>query len=128
MQYIIMILIVIGLAAADFVTGIIKGYVTKTLSSAIMRKGGLSKLAEIIIMSTVCGLEIGLEKLGQYYGDKPKEWAAIAGAVTAVGVFGYIVLMELLSMLENYCIINPKAKWAQFIVKRLKVTTDNKEE
>lgn len=128
MQYIIMILIVIGLAAADFITGIIKGYVTKALSSAVMRKGGLSKLAEIVIMSTICGLEIGLEKLGQYYGDKPKEWADLAGAVTAVGVFLYITLMELLSMLENYCVINPNAIWAQWIVKRLKITTELKEE
>lgn len=128
MQYIIMITIVLGLAAADFITGIIKGYVTKSLSSSIMRKGGLNKLAEIIIMSTACGLEIGLEKLGQYYGDKPKEWAALAGAVTAVGVFLYITLMELLSMLENYCVINPKAIWAQWIVKRLKITTELKEE
>lgn len=128
MQYVIMIVIVVGLAAADFVTGIIKGYVTRTLSSLIMRKGGLGKIAEIIIMSSVCGLEIGMRYLGQFYGEKPAEYAGIAGAVTALGTFTCIVLMEILSMLENYCEINPNALWAKKIVKRLKLAQDEKEE
>ena len=127
MQYVVMIVIVVGLAAADFVTGIIKGYVTRTLSSQIMRKGGLGKIAEIIIMSAVCGLEVGMHYLGQFYGDKPAEYAGIAGAITALGTFTYIVLMEILSMLENYCEINPSALWAKKIVKRLKLI-DEKEE
>ena len=120
MQYIIMIAVVIGLAAADFLTGIIKGYVTNSLSSAIMRKGGLNKLAEIIIMTTICGLEIGMKMLGKYYGDNVAEYAEILGLITAIGTFGYIVLMELLSMLENYVEINPKAIWAKKIIKKLK--------
>ena len=124
MQYIIMIAVVIGLAAADFLTGIIKGYVTNSLSSAIMRKGGLNKLAEIIIMTTICGLEIGMKMLGKYYGENVAEYAEILGLVTAIGTFGYIVLMELLSMLENYVEINPKAIWAKKIIKKLKSTKE----
>lgn len=124
MQYIIMIAVVIGLAAADFLTGIIKGYVTNSLSSAIMRKGGLNKLAEIIIMTTICGLEIGIKMLGKYYGENVAEYAEILGLVTAIGTFGYIVLMELLSMLENYVEINPKAIWAKKIIKKLKSTKE----
>ena len=124
MQYIIMIAVVIGLAAADFLTGIIKGYVTNSLSSAIMRKGGLNKLAEIIIMTTVCGLEIGIKMLGKYYGENVAEYAEILGLVTAISTFGYIVLMELLSMLENYVEINPKAIWAKKIIKKLKSTKE----
>ena len=120
MQYIIMIAVVIGLAAADFVTGIIKGYVTNTLSSTKMRKGGMNKLAEITIMATVCGLEIGIKMLGRYYGENVAEYAEILGMVTAIGTFGYIVLMELLSMLENYVEINPDATWAKKIIKKLK--------
>ena len=42
MQYLIMLAIVTGLAASDFITGIIKGYTTGTLSSTKMRKGGLT--------------------------------------------------------------------------------------
>lgn len=127
MQYIIMIAVIIGLAAADFLTGIIKGYVTNSLSSAIMRKGGLNKLAEIIIMATVCGLEIGMKMLGKYYGENVAEYAEILGLVTAIGTFGYIVLMELLSMLENYVDINPDATWAKKIIKKLKSTKEDNE-
>lgn len=124
MQYIIMIAVVIGLAAADFLTGIIKGYVTNSLSSAKMRKGGLNKLAEIIIMTSVCGLEIGIKMLGRYYGENVAEYAEILGVITAIGTFGYIVLMELLSMLENYVEINPDATWAKKIIKKLKSTKE----
>ena len=124
MQYIIMIAVVIGLAAADFITGIIKGYTTNSLSSTKMRKGGLNKLAEIIIMTTVCGLEIGIKMLGRYYGENVAEYAEILGVITAVGTFGYIVLMELLSMLENYVEINPDAMWAKKIIKKLKSTKE----
>lgn len=124
MQYIIMIAVVIGLAAADFITGIIKGYVTNSLSSTKMRKGGLNKLAEIIIMTAVCGLEIGIKMLGRYYGENVAEYAEILGVITAIGTFGYIVLMELLSMLENYVEINPDAMWAKKIIKKLKSTKE----
>ena len=67
MQYIIMLAIVLGLALADFATGLIKGYITHQLNSAKMRSGGLNKICELIIMATVCGLEIGINKLGAYY-------------------------------------------------------------
>ena len=41
MQYVIMLVIVAWLAIADFITGMIKAYVTGTLSSSKMRKGGV---------------------------------------------------------------------------------------
>jgi phage-related holin len=69
MKYIIMILIVIGLAAVDFVTGIIKATVLEKVSSKTMRTGGLKKAAEILIMTAFCGLEVGLEQLCIYYGS-----------------------------------------------------------
>lgn len=52
MQYIIMLAIVLGLAVADFATGLIKGYVTGTLNSTKMRRGGLNKICELIVMAT----------------------------------------------------------------------------
>lgn len=127
MQYIIMITVVLGLAIADFITGIIKAYITRKLSSSKMRKGGLNKIAEIIIMTATCWLEIGIKALGRYYGDKPEKLTQIAGAIAAIAVFGYIALMEMLSMLENYCVINPNALWAKKIVKRLKEFEDEEE-
>ena len=123
MNYIIMLLIVIGLAIADFATGWIKGYCTNSWSSKVMRKGGLNKLCEIIVMAVAIGLDIGIEKLGAFYGHQ--ELSGIAGVVTAVAVFVYIAIMELISILENYYAINNDAKWIGKFVKRLKIYTDN---
>lgn len=106
------------MAVTDFLTGIIKGYVNNDLSSAKMRKGGLNKIAEILVMACSCGLEIGIKKLGNYYSAE--SLAQITGAVTAVLVFGYIVIMEIISILENYAEINSEARWVKTLLKRLK--------
>lgn len=118
MQYIIMLTIVLGMAVTDFLTGIIKGYVNNDLSSQKMRKGGLNKIAEILVMACSCGLEIGIKKLGNYYDSE--SLAKITGAITAILVFGYIVIMEIISILENYAEINSEAAWVRSILKRLK--------
>ena len=125
MQYIIMITIVLGLACADFATGLIKAYVNNDLQSAKMRKGGLNKLGEIIVMATACGLEIGIKLLGQYYDSD--RLAAVTGKITAIAVFIYIVLMELVSILENYAEINTEAAWAKKIITRLKNVKEREE-
>lgn len=126
MQYIIMLTVVLGLAISDFITGIIKGYVKNDLNSTKMRKGGLNKVGEIIVMATACGLEIGIRELGQYYSAS--ELAKVTGAITAFAVFGYIVIMEIISILENYAEINSQAEWVVKILKRLKNVNDEKEE
>jgi toxin secretion/phage lysis holin len=122
MQYIIMLAIVLGLALADFATGLIKGYITHQLNSAKMRSGGLNKICELIIMATACGLEVGINQLGHYY--ESDVLAGIAGAVAAIVVFGYIVIMELISILENYAEINKDAAWVGRLLKRLKNVSD----
>ena len=125
MQYVIMMTIVFWLAIADFVTGLIKGYVTGELSSTKMRKGGLNKIGELIVMTTACGLEAGIKALDRYY-DISENLAEITGKVTAILVFGYIVLMEVISILENYAAINPDAAgWITKLLKRLKCKNDN---
>lgn len=124
MQYIIMLLIIIGLAIADFITGYIKAYCKDDICSKKMRKGGLNKLGEIIVMLVACGLDIGIHELGKYY--QASELSNIAGAITAVAVFIYITLMEVVSIFENYAEINPEAQWALRIIRKLKNT--NKEE
>ena len=127
MQYIIMLTVVLGLAISDFITGIIKGYVKNDLNSTKMRKGGLNKVGELIVMATACGLEIGIRELGRYYSAS--ELAKVTGAITAFAVFGYIVIMEIISILENYAEINSQATWVAKILKRLKnVNEDEKEE
>ena len=126
MKYIIMLSIVVGLAASDFLTGIAKAYIKNDLSSTKMRKGGINKLVEIIVMCTVCGLEIGIDMLGKYYNAA--EFAEITGAAAAVIVFVYICVMELISLLENYSEINPDAKWALKIIKRLRNVQQNQQD
>jgi toxin secretion/phage lysis holin len=124
MKYIIMLTIVLSLAGADFLTGIIKAYVMHDLSSQKMRKGGLNKICEIVVMATACGLEIGINLLGRYYHTA--ELAEVAGTFTAGAVFTYIIIMELISILENYGEISPDASWVRKIMKKLR--TFNKED
>jgi phage-related holin len=128
MKYTIMIIIVVGLAIADFCTGIAKGYINSNLSSKKMRQGGINKLTEIVIMLTACGLEIGMNQLGKYYDNQTL--SAIAGSVTAVAVFSYIVVMEIISLLENYSEIDRNAAWVLRIIKKLQVfnQTENGED
>ncbi len=118
MQYLIMILIVMGLAVSDFITGWIKAYINNDVKSVKMRKGGLNKLGEIIVMVTACGLDVGIHLLGQYY--QAAALAEIAGIVTAGAVFAYIVAMEIVSIFENYAAINPEAQWAVKFIRHLK--------
>ena len=124
MQYIIMLMIIVGLAAADYLTGIIKAYCKNEICSRKMRKGGLNKLGEIIVMTAACGLDIGINALGKYY--EAAELSAIAGKITAVAVFIYITVMEVVSLFENYTEINPDAQWALKIIRRLKNFEEDK--
>lgn len=118
MQYIIMFLIVLGLAFADFVTGYIKARCKDEVSSKALRIGGLHKIAELTIMATAIGLTVGLDRLGRYYSDT--RLTSLAGMFTALSVFVYIVVMELISITENFAEITPDAAWAKKIIKRLK--------
>lgn len=130
MQYIIMITIVLGLAIVDFVFGFLKGYVKKNISSQKMRQGGVNKLCELLIMLTACGLEIGIQALGRYYASGSLEtFTRIMGVLAALAVCGYITVMEIVSILENYAEINKNAKWVKRLLRFLKVVeNDDKED
>ena len=120
MQYVIMMIVVAWLAIADFLTGMFKAYVTGTLNSSKMRKGGINKIGELVVMTTACGLEAGINALSRYY-DISKELAAITGTVTAILIFTYITVMEMISILENYAAINPNASgWVTKLLNHLK--------
>ena len=124
MKYIIMLLIVVGAALTDFLTGYIKAYNKGEVNSRKMRLGGLNKVCEVLVMGSAIGLNIGLEKLGEYY-DQP-QLAEISGAVTAFGVFFYITLMEIVSVLENLAEIFPDAAWIGRLIKRLRLMDNDK--
>ena len=118
MKYIIMFLIVLGLAFADFITGYIKAKCADKVSSKALRIGGLHKIAELVIMGAAIGLTVGLDMLGNYYNDS--RLTDLAGMFTALSVFVYIVVMELISIMENFAEIVPQAAWARKILGRLK--------
>lgn len=119
MKYIIMLLIVVGAALTDFLTGYIKAYNKGEVNSRKMRIGGLNKVCEVFVMGSAIGLNIGLEKLGEYYNQP--QLAEISGVVTAFGVFFYITLMEIVSVLENLAEIFPDAAWIGRLIKRLRL-------
>ena len=118
MRYIIMFLIVLGLAIADFLTGYIKAKCKNRVSSKALRIGGLHKIAELVIMATAIGLTVGLDMLGRYYNDT--RLTDITGMFTALSVFAYIVIMELISIMENFAEIMPDNPLSKKIIGRLK--------
>ncbi len=124
MKYIIMLLIVVGAALTDFLTGYIKAYGAGEVYSRKMRIGGLNKLCEVFVMGASIGLNIGLDRLGQYY--QSQQLTDVAGAVTASGVFFYILLMEIVSVLENLAEIFPDAAWIGRIIKRFRLLGSDK--
>lgn len=126
MQYLIMFLIIIGLSLSDVLTGWMKAHVTNDYKSGTMRKGLYRKAAEWLIMATASGLEIGLKMIGQYYHSE--QLANFAGAVTAVSIFVYISVMEVISILENFGEINPEMSWIKPILKKLGKFSDSDKE
>lgn len=123
MQYIIMFLIVVGLSLSDILTGWIKAHVSNNYHSGTMREGLYRKVAEWLIMLTAIGLEIGLTMLGNYY--QSEQLANFAGAVTAISVFVYISVMEIISIFENFGEINPEMSWIKPILKKLGKFSDS---
>lgn len=126
MQYIIMFLIVIGLSTIDFLTGMIKAHVKNDYSSTVMRLGLYHKAMEWLVMLASIGLEIGLELLGAYY--QVSELSDIAGLIAAVSVFIYILIMETISILENFSEVNPEATFARKLIKKLRKFSNDEEE
>ena len=113
-----MILIVVGLAVSDWLTGNIKAHIKNDYKSSVMRAGLLHKASELLIMVTACGFEFGIAQLSQYYENS--EFGEITGFITAGFIFIYIVFMEIISIFENYAEINPQAEWANKIIRKLR--------
>ena len=118
-----MILIIVGLAVSDWLTGNIKAHIKNDYKSSVMRAGLLHKASELLIMITSCGFEFGIEELGKYYENS--EIGEMTGLITAGFIFIYIVFMEIISIFENYAEINPQAQWATRIIKKLRNNKEN---
>ena len=123
MIYIIMFLVVLMMCIADIITGIIKAHLTIGYCSTIMREGLLHKAQELLIMACAIGWQIGLNYIGKYYDCE--QLAGITGVVSALSVFCYLTVQELISILENYCESNPDANAAKRLIKKLKKFNDD---
>lgn len=91
------IIIVLGFIVFDVVTGLIKAGYNGNYNSAIMRQGGFHKSMEVMAMAVAYFIEYAVAYISIGV-DVP--------AVPAVTV--YICIMELISILENICAVNPQ--------------------
>lgn len=81
----------------DFITGIVKGFVSKQFTSTIMRQGLFHKAGSLLVI-----LFGALVDYAQSYIDLG---VSIPVAST---ICLYIILMEIGSIIENVCVINPR--------------------
>ena len=81
----------------DFITGLIKAFSTKSYSSSVMREGLFHKAGSIMVI--VFG---ALVDCAQGYMDL----GVTIPVATTLCI--YICLMEIGSIIENLCIINPR--------------------
>lgn len=98
--YLIPIAVVSAFIIADILTGILKGIAAQhSLRSSVMRVGMWSKLGSwsAVLVALMCKVSV-------------LAWAGLPGELGLVYevVAGYIVLMELTSILENIVEVNPK--------------------
>lgn len=91
------LIIVLGFIVFDVVTGLIKVGYNGNYNSAIMRQGGFHKSMEVMAMAVAYFVEYAMVYINIGV-DVP--------AVPAVTV--YICIMELISILENMCAVNPQ--------------------
>lgn len=123
MQYIIMFTMVVMASIVDIITGILKAHITNSYDSTIMKNGLYSKVINWFVMASTIGFEIGMTYLGRFYNCE--SMADFAGTIAAATVFGLLMLMEFLSIFENFAIANPDSPLAKIIGKRLKKIQDN---
>lgn len=88
--------IALGFILFDIITGLIKAKHDKSYNSTIMREGGYHKSMEILAVAGSYGLEYALN-----YIDIGVQLPLAPCVVT------YICVMELISIMENMCAVNP---------------------
>ena len=88
--------IVVVAIAFDVITGLLKGMAQHDLNSTALRKGLYHKVSEVLALV----LAIGLEYVAAYVNLGLR-----VPFLTAVSC--YITVAELVSILENLCVVNP---------------------
>ena len=95
----VIIVIVLIFILFDVLTGLIKAIYKEGLNSTYLRQGLFHKLSEILALIGSYGLEFAINYI-ELGIDIP-----VLKCVSA-----YIALMELISIIENLCELNPKLK------------------
>ena len=83
----------------DILTGILKALYKGKINSTTLRKGLFHKLSEMLAVAGSGLLE---------YASQVVELGVELPLVSGVSI--YVCIMELISIIENLCIINPKLK------------------
>ena len=89
--------IILGFILFDIVTGLIKAKHDGSYNSTIMREGGYHKSMEILAVVGSYGIEYAMN-----YIDIGVQVPLTSCVVT------YICIMELISIMENMCAVNPE--------------------
>ena len=118
MQYIIMFMLCVIAAICDVITGLCKAYATTGYDSTTMRKGLYCKAINLVVMAFFIAVDMGLELLGRYFAQE--QLAKWAGGISAGFAFAIIMLMEAISIAENFAAANPKSPLAKVLGKHLK--------
>ena len=82
----------------DIITGLIKAWHHHEIKSRAMREGLFHKLAFLAVIALAYGVEIAAAHIPQITIDVP----------LVTGICAFIVLTEIVSILENLCAINPQ--------------------
>lgn len=89
--------ITLGFIGFDIITGLMKALYSHNLNSTILRQGLYHKLAEVVSLVGCYLLELGCNYINLGF-DIP--------LLNVVAI--YIIIMELMSCIENVCIVNPQ--------------------
>lgn len=90
------IIVVGGFILFDIITGVIKGLANEGLNSTILRKGLFHKVSELIAAVGALLLQFGADYI---------KLDIVLPLLPVVGT--YICVMELISIIENLCEVNP---------------------
>lgn len=81
----------------DFITGLIKAFKQKNYCSSVMREGLFHKVGSILVIAF--GLLV----------DYAQTFIDLGVTIpVAISLCAYVILMEIGSIIENVCIINPE--------------------
>lgn len=93
----VIIIIVLVFILFDILTGLIKAIYKEGLNSTYLRQGLFHKLSEILAL------------IGSYLLEYAIKYIELGIDIPILKcVSGYIALMELISIIENLCEVNPK--------------------